>query len=159
MQKNKEKEIQLKYYHETISPILPAVGDIRLNYTYSPADKNRNNSKPKLVFHILCCIRLDDHHAIYEYLNESDNGKTKQIAIPLEMITNYGFNNTNSMIRCLMNRKLEETIKNSKKFENSIVSSNEDLVEYSKDLEETINLYRLALKEASRINHMLLERK
>lgn len=153
----KQKEIQLEYLYQLKTPLLPAIGDIRLMYTYTEAKEK--NQKPKLVFHVLECIKVCEHSATYEFLEENQNGKTRQIVVPFESIDNFGYSNTNNMIKDFINGLMLKMIKssNSSDFSTSF-SPNNDFVEYSKNLQDIFILYRLALKEANRVNAILLKK-
>ena len=145
-----EDNIELKYLYQLKMPFFPAVGDIKLIYDY-------DSEKDFIKFHALKCVALQKAHAIYEYIGEkTQDNKTKQLAIPFEALDTFGYSNTNYLIKAFMNGLMKQIIEKSTSSSNFLFDPS-DLEEYSKSLGHLVIIYRKCLKEANRLNRILIE--
>lgn len=154
---------KIRYLHEDMSPILPAVGDIRilpiLNFNYDP-----NLEKPKIPIcklKVVKCVEHLEHHVVFKDIKTEE-----QIAIPLEMAVNYGYLSIDEAMKWILNSYMESIIAFSKeKTSYNVFSSfkdNSQISEYYERMKNLVLLSRNVLKEAEKAKNLYekeLERK
>lgn len=144
---------KIRYLHESMKPLLPAVGDIRvlptLKYSFATPGKNE---KPVGKIHVVRCVEIKEHHAVYEYLDED-----RLEAIPFEMIDTWGMLNIDAAVKWILNAFMSDLIETSKK-SNSIdaMSISSEMSEYFNRLKDLVVLSREVLKEAERARKTLI---
>ena len=134
--------MDIKYPHEDINPILPAVGDIKI------FSKLKNIEKiPNAKIEIGKCIELLEHSAIYEII-----GKNYAISIPFEIIEKYGLSSIDEAIKTILNEYIDY-VKDENKNEYS--SEKTTISDYYNRLKNLMLLSRQVLKEADKAKKIL----
>jgi len=154
---------KIRYLHEDLSPILPAIGDIRilptLNFNYDPTFEKPKT--PLCKFDVVKCVKHLEHHVVFENLENK-----RQTAVPFEMAANHGYLSIDEAMKWILNSYMESIIKFSK--ENisynmfSSLKDNSQIAEYYEKLKDLVLLSRNVLKEAEKAKRLYqkeLERK
>lgn len=143
--------MEIRYLHETMQPLLPALGDIRvipvLKYK---TQQDGQIERPYGKIYIVKCIEIKDHHAIYEYL-----GENKAEAIPFEVIENWGMLNIDSAVKWILNSFMSDIISSTKKDSVDALSVPSSVSDYFTKLKDLVVLSREVLKEAERARKIL----
>ena len=144
--------MHVKYLHDIEKPLLPAIGDVRIIANLDFSKKNPNGQ-----IRIAHCIDVSEHHAIYEILGEKENA----IAIPFEIIQNWGFESIDSAIKWILNTFLQSIIDGSKnnisEYSSSTLSISDSISDYYSKLENLVSLSRQLLKEAEKTKNIYLK--
>ena len=142
---------KLSYLHETLQPLLPAVGDVRilptLNLNYDPSCEK--SKTPVCKLDVVKCVKHLDHHAVFENVESK-----KQIAIPFEMAEKYGYLSIDEAMKWILNSFMETIIKQSKEnVSYNLFSSLKDdskISEYYEQIKDLVLLSRNVLKMAEK---------
>lgn len=145
--------MRIKYLHEDVNPIIPAIGDIRICYelTYSNSKFEAVDDVlvPKATISVARCVEIKEHHVVYELI-----GKKYCLAIPFEMLDTFGVASIDAAIVNIVNQYMTEIISNSNNNSFDFVKKSIISTYYSK-LKNLVVLSRQVLKEAEKAKQIL----
>ena len=133
--------MEIRYLHEITNSILPAVGDVRIvpQLLYKAVQNGQKEEVPVGKISVVKCIKMQDHHAIYEYIDEN-----RAEAIPYEMIETWGLLSIDAAVKWILNSFMKDIIAISEK------NSSGDLSNYFTMMKDLVMLSRNVLKEAEK---------
>ena len=141
--------MEIKYLHESMAPILPAIGDVRFLPEY-------NLDEPCCSIKAIKCVKYLEHHVVFEDLKTKEN-----IAVPYETVERYGLLSIDEAIKHILNSYMLNIIDSTK--ENlsydvfSIQNGDSQISKYYGKLKDLVLLSRQALKEAEKTKNLYEE--
>lgn len=142
--------MQIRYIHQKLKPLLPAIGDIRIvpELMFKNA-KNEADRQPEAKFHVAKCVRLEDHHVFYEFV-----GEDVCEAIPFEMAEKYGFLSMDLAIRWIIDSYMKYVMETEKQDSTNMFVVGNCISEYFTKLQFLVGLSKQTLKEAEETKNL-----
>lgn len=139
--------MQIRYVHQNIKPLLPALGDLRIvsELRFKSDPTIEEEKPPEVKFHIARCIELSEHHVFYEFIGEDFCE-----AVPYELVENYGYLSMDEAIKHTIDSYMRSAIDSKISPVSSMFAVGKEISEYFVKLQNLVILSKQTLKEAEK---------